>query len=240
MRGSNITSVTLLSVAIYSISGCSASLSSFSRHGVGVGSVSRHILKSQSSSHRRSGRLRYRNDVTREEEDDISFLFCLRGGQQRQNPSDNNDDDITTESYHGNYIFPGETESPPPPASTIDATAVPPPPPPPTSTPVLAIATSTNSKLSNLQERTGPAILMLGAISLLLKFTGNNGLIGLVIVMQLAMYAESTSVVENYYNPKMMDDTATITIQGEEKGYISFHVQKWWWFATATMMTSGR
>ena len=196
-----------------------------------------------------SGRLRFRNnDVTRDDDDDddddhINFLFHLRGGQQQQNPSDNNDDDNTTGSYHGNYIFPMETESPPPPAaaSTMSATAVPPPPPPPPpTTSVLAIATSTNSKLSNLQERTGPALLMLGVISLLLKYTGNNGLIGLVLVMQLAMYAESTSVVENYYHRKMMDDTATVAIQGEENGYISFHVQKWWWFATATMMTSGR
>jgi hypothetical protein len=250
MRGSNNLSVPLLSVALYSISGCSASLSSFSRHGIGVGSVSCHTLKSLSSSHHRSGRLRYRNnDVNRDDDDDddddhINFLFHLRGGQQQQNPSDNNDDDKTTGSYHGNYIFPMETESPAPlaAASTMSATAVPPPPPPPPrpTTAVLAIATSTNSKLSNLQERTGPALLMLGVISLLLKYTGNNGLIGLVLVMQLAMYAESTSVVENYYHRKMMDDTATVAIQGEENGYISFHVQKWWWFATATMMTSGR
>ena len=104
--------------------------------------------------------------------------------------------------------------------------------PPAPASPVLASSTSTNSKLSNLQERTGPAILMLGAIYLLLKFTGSNGLIGLVFLMQLAMYSESTSVVEEFSKKK--GDSA-----GDD-GIVSFALQKWWWFATAMMMTSGR
>jgi len=66
----------------------------------------------------------------------------------------------------------------------------------------------------------------------LLKYTGKHGVIGLVLVMQCAMYAESTSVVETYYNRK--------TDVQEKEEVISFHLQKWWWFATAIMMTSGR
>ena len=152
-----------------------------------------------------------------------------RGGQQSSTP----------ESYHGNYVAQaGEgppkaaTENVVPSVSAAASTAVqqttttvsPPAPSPP----VLASATSANSKLSNLQERTGPAVLMLGAVYLLLKFTGKNGLIGLVFAMQLGMYWESTNVVESYSK------------KGDNYGIVSFPLQKWWWFATAMMFTSGR
>lgn len=81
---------------------------------------------------------------------------------------------------------------------------------------------------------------MLGAISLLLKYTGKHGLIGLVLVMQCAMYAESTSVVETYYKRKMDETTTNKDIVQEKEELVSFQLQKWWWFATALMITSGR
>mmetsp|Transcript_8485 Transcript_8485/g.18991 ORF Transcript_8485/g.18991 Transcript_8485/m.18991 type:complete len:424 (-) Transcript_8485:50-1321(-) len=164
----------------------------------------------------------------RQDNNDARDVIALRGGQQQSDGAGDGGGSASTGSYHGNYVVPtGEK-----PQAAVNAAvsiavveaAVPPPPPAP---PVLASAASTNSKLSNLQERTGPAVLMLGAIYLLLKFTGSNGLIGLVFVMQLAMYSESTSVVDDFSK------------KGNE-GIVSFPLQKWWWFATAMMFTSGR
>jgi hypothetical protein len=67
---------------------------------------------------------------------------------------------------------------------------------------------------------------MLGAVYILLKLTGSNGLIGLVFMMQLAMYSESTSIVEDF--------------SGISSGDVDISILKWWWFATAIMLTSGR
>ncbi|KAL3775726.1 hypothetical protein ACHAW5_002938 [Stephanodiscus triporus] len=68
---------------------------------------------------------------------------------------------------------------------------------------------------------------MLGAVYLLLKTTGSNGLIGLVFAMQLAMYSESTSIVEDFTGISSAGD-------------VDISILKWWWFATAIMLTSGR
>ena len=161
-------------------------------------------------------------------DDDTHVVLDLRGGQQ--SPIDAGDGGGgSTGSYHGNYVFQEGEEPSAASASAVAAAAVvaevavPPPPPTPL---VLASATSTSSKLSNLQERTGPAILILGAVYLLLKLTGSNGLIGLVFIMQLALYSESTSVVEDF--------------SGVIEGDVDISILKWWWFATAVMMTSGR
>mmetsp|Transcript_7168 Transcript_7168/g.10986 ORF Transcript_7168/g.10986 Transcript_7168/m.10986 type:complete len:405 (+) Transcript_7168:26-1240(+) len=158
-----------------------------------------------------------------------SKAFCnhplkLRGGQQ-----DDAIDDTPSGSYHGNYIAPQgeqpkaaaivEVKNPP---STAVA-------PPTTAAAPLASATSKSSKLSNLQERTGPAVLMLGATFLLLKYTGEKGLIGLILLMQLGLYSESTGVVEAFQAKK-----------GSSIDKIkSYSCQKWWWFMTA-MIFSGR
>ncbi|KAL7445481.1 hypothetical protein ACHAXM_011766 [Skeletonema potamos] len=141
----------------------------------------------------------------------------LRGGQQ-----DDAGDVTPTGSYHGKYISPqGEQLEA---TTTVEVTS-------PPSTPVapLASATSTSSKLSNLQERTGPAVLMLGATFLLLKYTGNKGLIGLILLMQLGLYAESTGVVEAF---QVKRESSIDKIK-------SYPLQKWWWFTTA-MLFSGR
>ena len=176
---------------------------------------------------RSSARDRLNNNVKKVDAHDV-LNNIPRGGQQSSAP----------ESYHGNYV--AQAGEGPPKAATenvvssvsaatstaVQQTTVSPPAPSP---PALASATSANSKLSNLQERTGPAVLMLGAVYLLLKFTGTNGLIGLVFAMQLGLYSESTNVVESFSKKGDNDD-----------GIVSFPLQKWWWFATAMMFTSGR
>ena len=161
-----------------------------------------------------------------------SKAFCnqalkIRGGQQ-----DDTGSDVTPSgSYHGNYIAP-QGEQPkasttivdvksPPSAAVAPATS--------TAAAPLANATSKSSKLANLQERTGPAVLMLGATFLLLKYTGEKGLIGLILLMQLGLYSEATGVVEAFQAKK-----------GSSIDKIkSYPVQKWWWFLTA-MIFSGR
>ena len=156
-----------------------------------------------------------------------SKAFCnqslkLRGGQQ--------DDEsvITTGSYHGKYISPQEerpvaaiVEVTSTPAATEHSTAA--------AAPQLASATSKSSKLANLQERTGPAILMLGATFFILKYTGEKGLIGLILLMQFGLYSESTGVVEAFQK-KSGSNIDKIK---------SYPFQKWWWFTTA-MVFSGR
>jgi hypothetical protein len=156
----------------------------------------------------------------------IQSLLKLRGGQDDSPPS----------TYHGNYVAPkGEipkaaqyqsavapavVTQEPEATQTIAAAVV--------AQPVAPTPQKQNAKLSNFQERAPPAILMLGATYLLLRFLGKNGLIGLVLVMQAAMYSESTGVVDGFK-------------EGACDGVIgSLGVQKWWWFVTALVATSGR
>jgi hypothetical protein len=161
-----------------------------------------------------------------------SKAFCnhplkLRGGQQ--DDSGDVGDATPTGSYHGKYISPQGEQ--PKAAATVEVTnppSTPVSPPAPAAAP-LASATSTSSKLSNLQERTGPAVLIIGATFLLLKYTGEKGLIGLILLMQLGLYAESTGVVEAF---QVKRGSSIDKIK-------SYPIQKWWWFATA-MIFSGR
>lgn len=151
-----------------------------------------------------------------------AYSLKLRGGQQ---------DDTPTGSYHGNYISP-QGEQPKATATTAATAVVADVASPPASTTAdapLASATSKSSKLANLQERTGPAVLMLGATYLLLKYTGDKGLIGIILLMQLGLYSESTSVVE-VFQEKSGSSIDKIK---------SYPLQKWWWFTTA-MTFSGR
>lgn len=82
-----------------------------------------------------------------------------------------------------------------------------------------------NPKLANAIERTGPALVMLGAVYALLKMTGEKGLVyGLIPLMQLGMYSETTNIIETYY-------------QGSVSGV---KLEKWWWFLTVFVGTSVR
>lgn len=208
---------TLLLLLSNSLTGCSSSSFISRRNGASP------VAFKSASSRGGGGRRRDSNGA--------HDVLDLRGGQQQSDGSAGG----STGSYHGNYVSQvgEEPKAAATAANTATATVVETvAPPPQTAPPVLASAASTNSKISNLQERTGPAVLMLAATSLLLKFTGSNGLIGLVFVMQLAMYSESTSVVESFTKNKGGS-------VGDED-IVSFPLQKWWWFATAMMFTSGR
>lgn len=162
-----------------------------------------------------------------------TIALKLRGGQEQEDDTAQS----STGSYHGNYISPANeipraafTQANP---SSFDA----PSPEVVAAVPLTPAVTSTgsgnqgNNKLSNFQERFPPAIVMLGVVFLLLRVFGQNGLIGLVLVMQWAMYSECTALVDQYY-------------EGKRSGVVdeigSFPIQKWWWFVTALMMTSGR
>ena len=147
-------------------------------------------------------------------------------------------DGVGTSSYHGRYVVSDTADGATPagvPAEEADArdlpsAAAPPPQPDAPPPPALASAASTSSKLANLRERTGPAVALLAAVGLLLKYAGSPGFVGLVLAMQAAMYRETTSVVGG--------------VSGEEGGEVgpvwSSVVEEWWWFATAVMLTSGR
>ncbi|KAL7484761.1 hypothetical protein ACHAW6_010387 [Cyclotella cf. meneghiniana] len=163
-----------------------------------------------------------------------TIALKLRGGQEQEDDTAQS----STGSYHGNYISPANeipkaafTQANP---SSFDApspevvAAVPLTPPALTST---GSGNQGNNKLSNFQERAPPAIVMIGVVFLLLRVFGQNGLIGLTLVMQWAMYSECTALVDQYYEGKR---TGVV----DEIG--SFPIQKWWWFVTALMMTSGR
>ena len=91
-----------------------------------------------------------------------------------------------------------------------------------------------SAKLSNAWERTVPAVLMLGAATALLKVTGTKGLIALVLALQVGMYHETTSIIEAFHrrsDPGSADLKKLTWLDA---------VEKWWWFATVLVGTSGR
>lgn len=85
----------------------------------------------------------------------------------------------------------------------------------------------TSPSLTNAIERTGPALLMLGILYLILKFTGEKGLLyGLVPLMQLGMYSETTGIIESFHQKNNID--------------MEVKLEKWWWFATIFVSTTLR
>ena len=91
-----------------------------------------------------------------------------------------------------------------------------------------------SAKLSNAWERTVPAVLMLGAATALLKFTGTTGLISLVLTLQVGMYHETTSIIEAFHK---RSDPGSAELK---KLTWLDTAEKWWWFATVLAGTSGR
>jgi hypothetical protein len=77
------------------------------------------------------------------------------------------------------------------------------------------------TKLASLQERTVTAVLMVAGVGAWTYFMREDGLLLLVFAMQMGMYAETTNVM-----------------QGSVEGGIS-KFNKWWWFATFTIMVNG-
>jgi len=74
-----------------------------------------------------------------------------------------------------------------------------------------------SKKLSNLKERTLPAILMLGVVGGLGYYFEEQGIVGLVLMLQIGMYQEMTTV-----------------IGGKLQSFM-----KWWWFLTAAVGLNG-
>ena len=153
-----------------------------------------------------------------------NVVFSLRGG------SDSGSEDPSaptietsvigssepTQADGGNTIQSYEAAAPEPVAEIITS--------PPAETAAAAQEKKTvNPKLANAIERTGPAVALLGAIYFLIKFTGENGLLyGLIPLMQLGMYTESTGIIEDF------------------KKDVEVKFQKWWWFATVFTSTTLR
>jgi phosphatidate cytidylyltransferase/cell division cycle 2-like protein len=98
--------------------------------------------------------------------------------------------------------------------------------------------TTESSKLTNLQERTGPAIVMLILLSLIVKITGKVGIIGLVYILQGFMYYECTSLVQQRYHHST---TTPVNAAAAAAGVnmTAAILLKWWYFLTAIIMTSG-
>ena len=70
------------------------------------------------------------------------------------------------------------------------------------------------SRLSSLQERTLPALIMVALVGAIAKYGKEDGLIALTFVLQVGMYQEMTQVIG---------------------GSLSYNVYKWWWFLTAAV-----
>jgi CDP-diglyceride synthetase len=78
-----------------------------------------------------------------------------------------------------------------------------------------------NKLLSSLQERTVTAVLMMAGLGVWTYFMREDGLLLLVFALQMGMYAETTSVMQG----------------SADNGISKFN--KWWWFATFTIMVNG-
>jgi hypothetical protein len=84
-----------------------------------------------------------------------------------------------------------------------------------------------NPTLANAIERTGPAIFMLVILYILLRSTGEKGLLyGLVPLMQFGMYSETTRIIESFHQRNNRD--------------MEVKLEKWWWFLTVFVSTTLR
>lgn len=92
-----------------------------------------------------------------------------------------------------------------------------------------------NPKVQNAIERTGPAVLMLFFFYLLVKITGEKGLLYFLMpLMQFGMYKETTGIIEEHYNVQ-------IDANGRGNNFdLEINIEKWWWFVTAFVSTTGR
>jgi hypothetical protein len=76
-----------------------------------------------------------------------------------------------------------------------------------------------HQKLVNIRQRTVPAVLMLGGLAAWSHFLKEDGLILLVLVLQVGMFAETTSVIGGPAQDKW---------------------NKWWWFLTFATAVNGK
>eukprot|EP00978_Attheya_sp_CCMP212_P047463 scaffold421377_cov55-Attheya_sp.AAC.7 len=82
-------------------------------------------------------------------------------------------------------------------------------------------------KMASVVERSSAAIIMLTAVCALVKKFKERGMVGLILLIQVGMYYETTAVMDAFYNPNV--ETTLVD-----------RLEKWWWFATVIVGTSGR
>lgn len=80
-----------------------------------------------------------------------------------------------------------------------------------------------SKKLSNLKERTIPAIGMIVGLGLIIKYLREKGLIALVFLLQIGLYSEGANVI--------------VESEGTEKS-LSSKLLKWWWFLSYNMIVN--
>lgn len=82
--------------------------------------------------------------------------------------------------------------------------------------------------IERTMKRTGPAILMLTSVYFIISIFGENGLIGLILLMQIGMYSEVTGVMASFHR-----------LSWKEHSIVEYG-EKWWWFGTIFSYTTIR
>ncbi len=100
---------------------------------------------------------------------------------------------------------------------------------------------SSKDKIQNAIERTIPAIIMLTILHQLIHHTGELGMYMLIPLLQFKMYKESTGIIEEYYMNKVHNGNGNGTNGKRGNNFdLEVNIEKWWWFITFTVTTSGR
>jgi hypothetical protein len=169
----------------------------------------------------------------------FNILNGLRGGSSESESSDDEievdasvvvDDTVDEVEATTEEIIPEPASIPPEPTTATDTI----------SPPVAATATTpssiqsilNNPKMKNAIERTGPAVVMLSLLYVFIHYTGETGLSYFLIpMMQFGMYKETTGIIEDHNN-----SNGSINSNID----LEFNIQKWWWFVTIFLSTTGR
>ena len=113
----------------------------------------------------------------------------------------------STHHHHYNIVDTNQSEQV---ESVVDLTAIETKPIPD----VVATPSKLAKRLDDLRQRTLPAVLMLAVVGSIAKYLKEDGLIALTLLLQVAMYQETTSLIG---------------------GDFPHPFYKWWWFLTASI-----
>eukprot|EP00562_Extubocellulus_spinifer_P018326 CAMPEP_0178602416 /NCGR_PEP_ID=MMETSP0697-20121206/34951_1 /TAXON_ID=265572 /ORGANISM="Extubocellulus spinifer, Strain CCMP396" /LENGTH=350 /DNA_ID=CAMNT_0020240623 /DNA_START=6 /DNA_END=1058 /DNA_ORIENTATION=+ len=97
-----------------------------------------------------------------------------------------------------------------------------------------------SAKLSNAWERTVPAVLMLAAATALLKFTGTAGLTVLIFALQIGMYHEATSVIEQFHINSDSDEYCLGAVPNDTKLLPAVDTSQLYHYDVRRHLTTGR